>query len=586
MGSTSSTVQKADPWAPAQPYILEGLDAAQSMWNSDPNQFVIQPWQGDAVADMSNSTRGALSGFEQARIEQRGNLVNNQGALTGLRDDGLNNNLPQPVSEAIDGAVNFTNDPQFNHQVSKMATATSGPEFNHEVNQARTLGRDGFMHAGIYNAYHAGPNATFNNVIGQQANAGGPASLDAAVAGGFMGEDPRLSMGVNHNLVASNDPRFDGVINNITGDGYTDDLRDSLRQNVMESVMPGVNDTFAGSGMTGSSLHQAHLTKALASGMAPVEASFINRANDRALAAAGMSQDAFNDALNRRLDAGQVAHGAAMDRAGMGLDAGALGLQGYNAVNDTRFRAAEAGQRETNLTADRRLEAGQAAADDSYRRAALGLEAGNLMNQSDLSFLDRNFAAGEAANAADLAAANLGLQGGDMAYDAYNANQNRALSAIGMAPDLSAATYNPLQQQFEAGQYRDSLAQNELAAEIMAHQQEQAGPIDAINNYLALTSGLGGQFGTSTATTQQNPGLLGILGGIAPLFSLFSDRRLKEDVEKVGKMDDGTPIHVYRYKGDPVMHMGVMAQDVEKKHPEAVTTHPSGYKMVNYGALA
>lgn len=47
--------------------------------------------------------------------------------------------------------------------------------------------------------------------------------------------------------------------------------RNALQQNVLESIMPSINATFAGSGMTGSSLHQANLAKGLASGMAGVE---------------------------------------------------------------------------------------------------------------------------------------------------------------------------------------------------------------------------------------------------------------------------------------------------------------------------
>lgn len=46
MGGSSTTVQKNDPWGPAQPFILEGLQSASQMWNANPNQFVIQPWTG------------------------------------------------------------------------------------------------------------------------------------------------------------------------------------------------------------------------------------------------------------------------------------------------------------------------------------------------------------------------------------------------------------------------------------------------------------------------------------------------------------------------------------------------------------
>lgn len=67
--------------------------------------------------------------------------------------------------------------------------------------------------------------------------------------------------------------------------------------------------------------------------------------------------------------------------------------------------------------------------------------------------------------------------------------------------------------------------------------------------------------------------------------SMFSDERLKENVSEVGKLADGTPTYSWTYKGDPTgtTHMGVMAQDVEKRNPDAVSEDPaSGYKMVDY----
>jgi len=35
----------------------------------------------------------------------------------------------------------------------------------------------------------------------------------------------------------------------------------------------------------------------------------------------------------------------------------------------------------------------------------------------------------------------------------------------------------------------------------------------------------------------------------------------------------------------PTRYMGVMADDVEKKYPEAVMYHENGFAMVNYGYL-
>ena len=62
---------------------------------------------------------------------------------------------------------------------------------------------------------------------------------------------------------------------------------------------------------------------------------------------------------------------------------------------------------------------------------------------------------------------------------------------------------------------------------------------------------------------------------------MFSDKRLKTDIKKVGKTNEGLPVYTYKYKGDDTTQMGVMAQDVEKKTPSAVRTL-GGFKAVDY----
>jgi hypothetical protein len=68
---------------------------------------------------------------------------------------------------------------------------------------------------------------------------------------------------------------------------------------------------------------------------------------------------------------------------------------------------------------------------------------------------------------------------------------------------------------------------------------------------------------------------------IAGLASLFSDKRLKENVHQIGKTFDGQPVYRYNYKGHPETQIGLIAQDVESKHPEAVGL-AGGYKTVDY----
>lgn len=62
----------------------------------------------------------------------------------------------------------------------------------------------------------------------------------------------------------------------------------------------------------------------------------------------------------------------------------------------------------------------------------------------------------------------------------------------------------------------------------------------------------------------------------------LSDERAKDDIAQIGKTADGLPIYRFRYKGDDRIHVGLMAQDVEEVHPEAVVTLKGGLKGVDY----
>jgi hypothetical protein len=59
-----------------------------------------------------------------------------------------------------------------------------------------------------------------------------------------------------------------------------------------------------------------------------------------------------------------------------------------------------------------------------------------------------------------------------------------------------------------------------------------------------------------------------------------SDRRLKDDIRLVGRTFDGLNVYTFRYKNDPIVRMGVMAQEVLPVHPEAVSER-DGYLAVD-----
>jgi len=77
-------------------------------------------------------------------------------------------------------------------------------------------------------------------------------------------------------------------------------------------------------------------------------------------------------------------------------------------------------------------------------------------------------------------------------------------------------------------------------------------------------------------------GLFGLGGSLMTAGLLRSDRRAKENIRRVGTLDNGLPVYAYNYIGYPATQIGLMADEVEKVKPEAVTTTSDGFKAVYY----
>lgn len=115
------------------------------------------------------------------------------------------------------------------------------------------------------------------------------------------------------------------------------------------------------------------------------------------------------------------------------------------------------------------------------------------------------------------------------------------------------------------------------------------------NNYLSNLGGLAnigqgaGQIlanagsGSSDSMRPSGAGIAGKLLGAG--LSLFSDRRLKQDIVEVGTYPNGLPMYEFSYKGQSDRWRGTMADDVEKVYPEAVFTTPDGFKAVAYSMI-
>ena len=63
------------------------------------------------------------------------------------------------------------------------------------------------------------------------------------------------------------------------------------------------------------------------------------------------------------------------------------------------------------------------------------------------------------------------------------------------------------------------------------------------------------------------------------------DIRLKTDIQQVGTTAHNLPLYTFRYIGKDGQYEGVMAQDVLKVMPEAVSAGEDGYYRVNYNMI-
>jgi hypothetical protein len=125
------------------------------------------------------------------------------------------------------------------------------------------------------------------------------------------------------------------------------------------------------------------------------------------------------------------------------------------------------------------------------------------------------------------------------------------------------------QAQLGAGATEQQTGQAGLQALYNQFQQQQAYPFQIAQFLSNIATGTGALSGNTTTSNTQGGG------------GFFSDERLKENIEQVGKTNDGQNIYRYNYKGDPRSQIGLIAQEVAKDHPDAVGKR-NGYLTVDY----
>jgi hypothetical protein len=232
----------------------------------------------------------------------------------------------------------------------------------------------------------------------------------------------------------------------------------------------------------------------------------------------------------------------------------------------------------------------QATGSGAFGDARTGIE---QANNSFLSNVAREGLIGSAYNSAFNTAIGAGAQDSANQLTAGTTNANLAETALNRSLGGATALQGLQNQQLGVAG-----AQNTMGAQQTA--QQQAGLTAQYNQWLmaqqypfqtaqlmnqTVGAGSGAMPATTTATSSapDNSGLAA-LGSLATAgLSFLSDINAKEDIDIVGALMDGTPVWSYRYKGDPRKQIGLMAQDIKMRRPDAVSRHPSGLLQVDYG---
>ena len=151
-------------------------------------------------------------------------------------------------------------------------------------------------------------------------------------------------------------------------------------------------------------------------------------------------------------------------------------------------------------------------------------------------------------------------------YNDYGAERGRMDAAAGRAPSTAAADYLGITPLLAAAQTGTDLA------------------FAPSNNYAQQLAALLGNAQTQSSSPSTASQIGQGLKAASSIASLFSDRRLKRNIRKIGEYADGLGRYVWDYVwGERAS--GVMADEVAKLRPWALGPVVGGFATVNYEAL-
>lgn len=177
----------------------------------------------------------------------------------------------------------------------------------------------------------------------------------------------------------------------------------------------------------------------------------------------------------------------------------------------------------------------------------------------------------------------------DMAAGQYG---NNAMQTQQNMDAAYANQMNVLRQQAIAEQaQRRGMSLNEMNALLTGQQVSmpqmpsfnQAGISQTPQLMAAAQNQYSAAMDAYNAQQQQSANMMGGLTSLASTAMMFSDKRLKRRIKRVG--DHPIGVGVYEYEMFGYKQRGVLAQEVQAVRPDLVRQHASGFLMVNYGGL-
>ena len=449
--SKSKTVQNNDPWAPAQPYILNGLQQTQDVFQA--NQPTLQQMSETAQDAYNQIAPLALgtNGFAQAAQTTAQSIAN--GKYVGTN----------PGSDTYAGLMHPAADPS----MSVLSGLTGG-------------GSNAAM-PGLSRMAYGGPGIAAQGVRTTSAPNPGNAAATATAGGAYLGANPGAAY-------YASELAGDHLGGSPSASFYADTLGgkylganpylDGIVKSSNDDATKAINARFAASGM-GEGMSTAY-AGALGSALSGGENA--------------LRYQAYNDELSRMGQIGAQADATyAADRDRQAQAAGQADAA-FGAERGRMDDAASLLSSNYNAAADRGLTASQAnaanALDAAKTNASLRMSAlGQLSDASNQQF-------GNALNAATaLGQQYLGgqqsqLSAAKAADDAYAAQLAQITQSLGLVPGLADAQYTG------------------VAPALSLLNAAATAPYLGISAYNGGINGLSNGYGVQTTTTKSTPSVM------------------------------------------------------------------------------